>query len=207
LVWVCFRENRVFKFSHRRPQKNYRNQSTQDHNLWSICCNLCLAVVPSDLLTFLLLLLPCHGRMNYKDAKPYVSAFLKIDLLTDFAALCLTDFIDWRYIHSVVCIFDPACELLPPWTKELYLCTVVPLLYLLSDLLPSPPLPMYSICRQCVTGGMLNCAGVLTRFRTYKIATPPQTKMTSKDDIKGFVSLKFLSLCYLLLLASLLQYC
>jgi hypothetical protein len=31
-----------------------------------------------------------------------------------------------------------------------------------------------------------------TRFRTYKIASPPQTKMTSKDDIKGLVSLKFL---------------
>jgi hypothetical protein len=29
-----------------------------------------------------------------------MSAFLKVDLLTDFAALCLTDFIDWRYIHS-----------------------------------------------------------------------------------------------------------
>jgi hypothetical protein len=71
-----------------------------------------------------------HGRINYKDTKPYMSAFLKIDLLTDFAALCLTYFIDWRYIHSVVSIFDPACELLPPWTKELYLCTVAPLLYL-----------------------------------------------------------------------------
>jgi hypothetical protein len=32
----------------------------------------------------------------------------------------------------------------------------------------------------------------LNRFRTYKIATPPQTKMTIKDDIKGLVSLKFL---------------
>jgi hypothetical protein len=32
----------------------------------------------------------------------------------------------------------------------------------------------------------------LTRFRTYKIASIPQTKMTSKDDIKGLVSLKFL---------------
>jgi hypothetical protein len=32
----------------------------------------------------------------------------------------------------------------------------------------------------------------LTRFRTYKIASPPQTKMTSEDDIKGLVSLKFL---------------
>ena len=32
----------------------------------------------------------------------------------------------------------------------------------------------------------------LTRFRTYKIDSPPQTIMTSKDDIKGLVSLKFL---------------
>jgi hypothetical protein len=32
----------------------------------------------------------------------------------------------------------------------------------------------------------------LTRFRTYKIASPPQTKMTSKDDIEGLGSLKFL---------------
>jgi hypothetical protein len=53
---------------------------------------------------------------------------------------------------------------------------------------------------------MLNCAVdhimqefyalFLTRFRTYKIATPSQTKMTSKDDIKGFVYLKFLRLCF-----------
>ncbi len=51
-------------------------------------------------------------------------------------------------------------------------------------------------------GGVLNCVVdhilqefytlILTRFRTYKIASPPQTKMTSKDDIKGLVSLKFL---------------
>ncbi len=32
----------------------------------------------------------------------------------------------------------------------------------------------------------------LTRFGTYKIASPPQTKMTSKDDIKGLVSIKFI---------------
>jgi hypothetical protein len=32
----------------------------------------------------------------------------------------------------------------------------------------------------------------LTRFRTYKIGSPFQTKMTSKDDMKGLVSLKFL---------------
>jgi hypothetical protein len=49
---------------------------------------------------------------------------------------------------------------------------------------------------------MLNCAVdhilqkfytlFLTRFRTYKIASPPRTKMTSWDDIRGLVSLKFL---------------
>jgi hypothetical protein len=60
---------------------------------------------------------------------------------------------------------------------------------------------MYSIYRQCVTVGVggveMYCgpysAGVLhSRFRTYKIASPPLAKMTSKDDIKGLVSLKFL---------------
>jgi hypothetical protein len=58
-------------------------------------------------------------------------------------------------------------------------------------------------------GRVLNCAEdhnlqefhtlFLTRFRTYKIASQPQTEMTTKDDIKGLVSLKFLhpwsSLC------------
>jgi hypothetical protein len=35
----------------------------------------------------------------------------------------------------------------------------------------------------------------LIRFNTYKIASPPQTKMTSKDNHKGLVSLKFLHPC------------
>ncbi len=51
--------------------------------------------------------------INCKRPIPICRLFFKIDLLPDIAALCLTDFIDWRYIHSVVCIFDPACELLP----------------------------------------------------------------------------------------------
>ncbi len=107
----------------------------------------------------------------------------------------------------MVDIFDPACELLPPWTKELYLCSVAPLLYLLSDLLPPSPLLklnvqyIQTVCGWEGGGGVMNCTVdhilqefytlFLTRFRTYKIATPPQTKMTSKDDIKGLVSLKF----------------
>jgi hypothetical protein len=44
---------------------------------------------------YLLVAVAMHGRMNYKDTKPYMSAFLSVDLLTDFAAFCLTDFIDW----------------------------------------------------------------------------------------------------------------
>jgi hypothetical protein len=63
----------------------------------------------------------------------------------------------------------------------------------------TPPLPkvniQYHIYRQCVAvgEGVLKCVVdhilqkfntlFLTRFRTYKIAAPPQTKMTSKDDI------------------------
>jgi hypothetical protein len=35
-----------------------------------------------------------------KTPNPKCQLFFKIYLLTDFAALCLTDFIDWRYIHS-----------------------------------------------------------------------------------------------------------
>jgi hypothetical protein len=110
-----------------------------------------------------------------KTPNPKCRLFFKIDLLTDIAALCLTDFIDWRYIHSVVCIFDPACELLPPWTKEtilLFCC----LTYLLSDLPPSQTKCTVHVYTVSVCdwggggwgdGGMLNCpvghmsAGVL----------------------------------------------
>ena len=106
-------------------------------------------------------------------------------------------------IHSLmVGIFDPACEMLPPWTKELYgTCVLLPLYCTFSlTSSPLPPFPMYSKYRQCVTvgGGVLKCIVdhilqefytlFLTRFRTYKIASPPLTKMTSKDDIKGLVS-------------------
>ncbi len=107
----------------------------------------------------------------------------------------------------MVDIFDPACELLPPWSKEIYLCTVAPLQYLLSDLLAPPPpfsKKMYSIYRQlCGWGVELYCrpcsAGVLhsvsDQIQNLHIVSPPQTKVTNKDDIKGLVSLKFLRPC------------
>ncbi len=49
----------------------------------------------------------------------------------------------------MVGIVDPACELLPPWTKELY-CVLLPL-YLLSDLPHPYPLPKLNV--QYVPGG------------------------------------------------------
>jgi hypothetical protein len=94
--------------------------------------------------------------MNYKDTKPYMSAFLSVDLLTDFEAFCLTDFIDWRYIHSWLVFSTQLVNCCPYGQKELYLCTVAPLLYLLSDLLPPPPFPMYSIYRQLVGSLKMN---------------------------------------------------
>jgi hypothetical protein len=83
-----------------------------------------------------------HGRMNYKDTKPYMSAFLSVDLLTDFAAFCLTDFIDWRYIHSWFVFSTQACELLPHGRRN-YTCVLLPLYCTFSlTSSPLPPFPM-----------------------------------------------------------------
>ncbi len=133
-----------------------------------------------------------------KTTNPICRLFFKIDLLTEFVSLCLTDFINWRYVHSLVGIFDQASELLPPWTKELLSCTVAPL----SSLWP-PPLPKLNeqyIQTACVWGAELCCrpysAGILHSVSD-QIQNLPNcftipNKMTSEDDIKGLVSLKFL---------------
>jgi hypothetical protein len=146
-----------------------------------------------------------HGRMNYKDTKPYMSAFLSVDLLTDIATFFLTDFIDWRYIHSRF-VFSTQLVNCCSHGRRNYTCVLLPLNCTFS-LTSSPPphLPnvQYTVYKQCVTvgGGVLKCTVdhilqefytlFLTRFRTYKIASPPQIKMTSKEDIKGLGSLKF----------------
>jgi hypothetical protein len=65
----------------------------------------------------------------------------------------------------MVCIFDPACELLPPhgWGGIILVyCRVLPLYctFFLTSF-PLPPFPMYSIYRQYVMvgggGGGLKC--------------------------------------------------
>jgi hypothetical protein len=95
--------------------------------------------------------------------------------------MCLIDFLGW-FVFS---------------TRN-YTCVLLPL-YLLSASPPPPKVHVqYILYRQCLavgggTGSVFSCVVdfilqefttlFLTRFRTYKIATPPQTKMTSKDDI------------------------
>jgi hypothetical protein len=138
-----------------------------------------------------------------------MSAFLSVDLLTDFAAFCLTDFIDWRYIHSWFVFLTHLVNCCPfRWRNKTYVQYCCP--STVPSLWPPPPSPLPNV-QYILTvcdwgggwgGGMLKCTVdhilqefytlFLTRFRTYTIASPPQTKMTSKDDIKGLVSLKFL---------------
>ncbi len=73
-----------------------------------------------------------------KTTNPICQLFFQLTVNRLYSILCNRFY--RLEIHSLmVCIFDPACELVPPWTKELYLCTVAPLLYLLYDLLPLPP--------------------------------------------------------------------
>ncbi len=99
-----------------------------------------------------------HGLINYKDTKIKCRIYW-----------CLIEFIDWR--HSHVGIFSTQlCEL--PFSL---------------DHPPPPPAPQFIhsvwLGRD---GGVLSCFEdhilqefntlFLTRFRTYKIVSPPQTK-------------------------------
>ncbi len=94
--------------------------------------------------------------MNYKDTKPYMLTFLSIDLLTEFAAFCLTDFIDWRYIHSWFVFSTQLVSCCP--MDEGTICTCVLLhLYctfsLTSSPLPPPKLNVLYIQTVCGCGG------------------------------------------------------
>ncbi len=86
-----------------------------------------------------------------KTPNPKCRLFFKIDLLTDFAALCLTDFIDWRYIHLGL-VFSTQLVYCCPHGRRNNTCVLLPL-YLLSDLPPPFSNYMYSIYGQCVAGG------------------------------------------------------
>jgi hypothetical protein len=129
--------------------------------------------------------------------------------------LCLTDFIDWRYIHSWL-VFSAQLVNCCPHGRRNYTCVLLPL-YLLSGL-PPPPSQIKAVlyiqtmcgCGGRVGGVELCCrpysAGVLQsvsdQIQNLQIDSPRQTKMTSKDDIKGLVSLKFLRPCFMEIVAT-----
>ncbi len=91
----------------------------------------------------------------------------------------------------MVGIFEPACELLPPWTKELlYTCVLLPHL---PSLWPPPPFSpsqskhtFYTDSVWLWGGGVLSCVVdhilqefntvFLTRFRTSKLLHQPKQK-------------------------------
>jgi hypothetical protein len=110
---------------------------------------------------------PRHGRINYKDTKPYMSAFLSVDLLTELCGILFNRFYRLEIHSQMVCILDPACELLPPWKKELYFTCVLLPLYCTFPLtsFPLPPSQMYSIYRQLARSlkVFLEGSGVLNR--------------------------------------------
>ncbi len=154
--------------------------------------------------------------MNYKDTKPYMSAFLSVDLLTEIAAFCLTDFKDWRYIHSWF-VFSTQLVNCFPHGQRNYMVLVYCCPSTVTSLWPPPPSPpsqctVQYLYRQCVTVGgwrwgdvEMYCgpysAGVLhsvsDQIQNLQNCFTIPNKMTSEDDIKGLVSLKFLRPCLL----------
>jgi hypothetical protein len=81
-------------------------------------------------------------ELTIKTPNPKCRLFCKIDLLTDFAALCLTDFTDWRYIHSWL-VFSTQLVNCCPHGQRNYTCVLLPL-YLLFD--SPPPHPPFLNC-------------------------------------------------------------
>ena len=79
---------------------------------------------------------PSMDEETLTTPNPKCRLFYKIDLLINGLCGIVFNRFYRLVIHlPVVGIFDPACELLPPWTKQLYLCTVAPI----PSLWPNPP--------------------------------------------------------------------
>ncbi len=78
-----------------------------------------------------------------KTPNPKCRLFSKIDLLTDFAALCLTDFIDSRFVHSWLVFSTHLVNCCSPGRRNYtrVMCSVAPL----PSLWPPPP-PFQTKC-------------------------------------------------------------
>ncbi len=123
-----------------------------------------------------------HGQMNYKDTKPYMSAFLWVDLLTDFAAFCLTDFIDWRYIHSWF-VFSTQLVKCCPHGRRNSTCVLLPLyctFSLTSSLSPPSQCTVYADNVWLWGGGGGGCWNVLWTifYRSFTLCFWPDSEPT-----------------------------
>ncbi len=128
---------------------------------------------------------PAMDEWTLRTQNPICRLFFKIDLLTDFGH-CNRFY--RQEIHSLMFgILDPPVNCCPHRRRN-YTCVLLPL-YLLSDLPPPPSKTKFTVYADNVwPWGVLNCAVdhilqkfytlFLTRFRTYRISSSPQTKIT-----------------------------
>ncbi len=85
----------------------------------------------------------CMDEWTIKTPNPICRLFF-FDLLTDFAAFCLTDFIDWRYIHSWL-VFSTQLVNCCPHGRRNNICVLLPLYGTFSLTFP-PPSPFPNWC-------------------------------------------------------------
>ncbi len=148
--------------------------------------------------------------MNYKDTKPYMSAFLFSWPVNIICGIMFNRFYR-QEIHSLmVCIFYQLVNCCPHRQRN-YMVLVYCCPSTVPSLWPPPSSPLPNVHCTVYTDSVWLVGGVvggvemycgpylqefyslfLTRLKTYRTASPPQTKKTSKDDIKGLASLKFL---------------
>ncbi len=69
-------------------------------NLWSSLAHASMMAVVLDRQHTARCTCNTMDKWTMKTTNTKCRLFFKIDLLTDFVALCLTDYIDWRYIHQ-----------------------------------------------------------------------------------------------------------
>ncbi len=142
------------------PEKNLKSKI-----LWKIPSKSCLVLFThkrSSMWTALLLYSICGflgmgvEGLNCKRPIPICRFFCKIDLLTDIAALCLTDCTDWRYIYSFGWHFRPSLWTVAPMDEGTILvhCCPHPALWPPPPLTPFPN-QMYTVYTdsECLRGG------------------------------------------------------
>jgi len=118
--------------------------------VWHQCrwekCELLLTLSCISAPPLALQMVPCMDEWTIKTPNPKCRLFFKIYLLTDFAALYLRDFIDWRYIHR------PSLWTVAPMDEGTILVYFCPSTFSLTSL-PLPKVNLQYIHTVCGCGG------------------------------------------------------